>query len=98
MAYKSANLTCLVPRFGGGDNLAADPGGYTVALWSYRAITGDNTLAQMQANNFITNGGDVGLRVGDLIIMVQDTVDASWMLVSAISAAGLVSTIVVSNP
>ena len=98
MAYKSANLTCLVPRFGGGDNLVGDDGGYTVSLWAYRNGGAGDSLATMQANNYITNGNDVGLRVGDLIIIVQDTVDASWMLVSAISAAGLVSTIVVSNP
>lgn len=98
MAYKSANLQAIFPRMGTGDNVAADDGGYAVALWSYRAITGDNTLAEMQAGDFITDGLDKGLRVGDAILFVQDATDASWALVTAISAAGLVTTVVVSNP
>ena len=98
MAYKTANLQAIFPRMGTGDNLAADDGGYAVALWSYRAITGDNTLAQMQAASFITDGNDKGMRVGDAILFVQDATDASWGLVTAISAAGLVTTVIVSNP
>jgi len=83
---------------GTGDNVAADDGGFAVGLWSYRAETGDNTLAQMQAASFISDGNDKGMRVGDAVLFVQDTVDASWGLVSAITAAGLVTTIIVSNP
>lgn len=98
MAYKSANLQLLIPRVGGGDNVAADDGGYGVALWSYRAITGDNTLAQMQAGGFITDGGDKGVKVGDVIIFVENAVDASWGLVTAVAAGGAVTTVVVSNP
>lgn len=98
MAYKSANLQQVFPRMGTGDNVAADDGGYAVGVWSYRAITADNTLAQMQAASFISDGDDKGMRVGDVVIFVEDTVDASWGLVSAISAAGLVTTIIVSNP
>ncbi len=98
MAYKRANLTLLVPRLGTGENAAADDGGYGVALWGYRALTADNTLAQMQAANFITDGDEVGLKVGDIIIFVENGVDASWALVSAIAANGNVTTIIVSNP
>lgn len=83
---------------GSGDNLAADDGGYAVGLWSYRAITADNTLGNMQGAGFITDGNDKGMRIGDVVIFVEDTVDASWGLVSAIDAAGLVTTIIVSNP
>jgi len=98
MAYKSDNLQQMFPRMGTGDNAAADDGGYAVAQWSYRALTADNTLGNMQAASFITDGHDKGLRVGDVILFVEDTVDASWGLVSAIDAAGLVTTIIVSNP
>lgn len=97
MAFKSANLQLLIPRMGTGENAAADDGGYGVAVFSYRALTADNTLAQMQANGFITDAADYGIRVGDVIIMVENGVDASWMLVSAITA-GAADTIVVSNP
>ena len=98
MAYKSDNLQQVFPRLGTGDNLAADDGGYAVGVWSYRAITGDNTLAEMQADDFISDGNDKGVKPGDVIIFVEDTVDASWALVDTVSAAGLVVTIVVSNP
>ena len=98
MAYKPDNLQNLIPRLGTADNLAADDGGYGVGVWSYRAITGDNTLADMQAANFILDGNDKGVKVGDVIIFVEDTVDASWALVDTVSAAGLVVTIIVSNP
>lgn len=98
MAFKSANLQLLIPRMGTADNAAADDGGYGVNVFSYRALTADNTLAQMQAAGFITNGPDYGVKVGDIIIFVEDTVDASWGLVSAIAANGDVTTVVVSNP
>lgn len=96
MAYSTNNLNVCFPRMGEGENLAN--AGYSSAMWSYRDITAGNTLAQMQAGDFITDGNDKGLRVGDIIVFIEDTVDASWALVSAISAAGLVTTIVLSNP
>jgi hypothetical protein len=98
VAYKPANLVNIVPRLGTGDNLAADDGGYSVALWSYRQITGDDALATMVADNYITDGNDRGLKVGDLVIFVEDTVDSSWKQVNTVSAAGLVTFITVSNP
>ena len=97
MAYKSANLQQITPRMGTGDNLAADDGGYAVAIWSYRAITADNTLAQMQASGFISDADDKGLRIGDVVVFVEDTVDASWGVVDAITA-GAADTIILSNP
>lgn len=97
MAYKSGNLQQVVPRMGTGENLAADDGGYGVAIWSYRAITGDNTLAQMQASGFITDADEKGLRIGDIVVFVEDTVDASWGVVDAITASAA-DTIILSNP
>jgi hypothetical protein len=88
----------MIPRLGTGDNLAADDGGYSVALWSYRQITGDGDLATMVADNYITDGNDKGLKVGDIVIFVEDTVDSSWKQVNTVSAAGLVTFITVSNP
>lgn len=97
MAYKSANLQQITPRMGTGENLAADDGGYGVAIWSYRAITADNTLANMQASGFITDADDKGLRIGDIVVFVEDTVDASWGVVDAIVAQAA-DTIILSNP
>lgn len=97
MAFKSANLTLLVPRVGTGDNLEADDGGYGVALWAYRSITGNDDLAAMQVDEFISNAEDYGIRIGDIIIMVEDAVDSSWMQVVSFTSGGA-DTIVVSNP
>lgn len=97
MAYKSANLQNVIPRVGEGENLAADDGGYGVAIWTYRAITADNTLAQMQASGFISDADDKGLKIGDIVVFVEDTVDASWGVVDAITA-GAADTIILSNP
>jgi hypothetical protein len=88
----------MIPRLGTADNLAAEDGGYGVGLWSYRQITGDGDLATMIADDYITDGNDRGLKVGDLVIFVEDNVDSSWMQVDTIDAAGLVTFIVVSNP
>lgn len=98
MAYKSANLVNMIPRMGTGDNLAADDGGYSLGLWSYRQITGDGDLATMVADDYITDGNDKGLKVGDIVIFVEDNVDSSWQQVDTIDVDGLVTFIVVSNP
>lgn len=97
MAFKSANLTLLIPRVGSGENLEADDGGYGVAVFAYRSITANDNLAAMQTDEFITNAADYGVAIGDVIIMVEDGVDASWMLVSAFTG-GNADTIIVSNP
>lgn len=97
MAFKSANLTLLVPRMGTGDNVAADDGGYGVALFAYRGLTGDDDLATMQADEFIENAEDLGMRIGDIVIMVEDAVDSSWMQVVSFTSGGA-DTVVVSNP
>lgn len=97
MAYKSDNLQLLIPRVGTGENTAAENGGYGVAVWSYRAITADNTLGNMQASGFITDADEKGLKIGDIVVFVEDTVDASWGVVSAIVASAA-DTIILSNP
>ena len=98
MAYKPASLTCLVPRLGSADNLVGDDGGRGVALWAYRGLTAEDDLAAMQTDDFIDDANDTGIQVGDIVIFVEDTVDASFGFVDTISAAGLVTTLIVSNP
>ena len=95
MAFNSKNLTLLVPRVGSAEGVA--DAGYGTGLWAYRDITANDNLAAMQTDGFITDAADYGLQVGDLVIMIEDTVDASWMLVSGLTA-GDADTIVVSNP
>ena len=97
MAYNTKNLQVLIPRLGTGDNLEAEDGGYAVAIFSYRALTADDALADMQASGFISDADDRGLKIGDIVVFVEDTVDAAWGVVDAITA-GAADTIILSNP
>lgn len=56
-----------------------------VQLWDYRSLDG---AATVDAANYITNGGSLGMRVGD-IVFVTDT-DASPVIVTMhqVSATG----------
>jgi len=82
---------------GTADNVVGDDGGYGVAIFAYRAITADNTLADMQTDEFVEDAEDLGVRIGDIIIFVEETVDASWALVVSFTNLGA-DTIIVSNP
>lgn len=95
MAYNANNLNLCSPRMGEGENLAN--AGYSAAMWVYRDITANDNLAAMQASGFISDADDQGIRVGDLVCFIEDTVDASWALVSVITA-GAADTIILSNP
>jgi hypothetical protein len=95
MAFNSKNLTLLQPRVGSAEGEA--DAGYGTALWAYRDITANDNLAAMQTDGFITSAADYGLQIGDVVIMIEDTVDASWMLVSGLTG-GDADTIVISNP
>jgi hypothetical protein len=60
-------------------------GGVGPQTWSYRST---DAAATVDAANYITNGGDLGMRVGDLVY-VTDT-DASPVIVTLhqVSATG----------
>ena len=94
MAYATANLNICAPRVGEGENLA--DAGWSSAMWTYRDSGGD-VLATMIADDFITDGNDKGLRVGDIIAIIETAVDASWVIVDTIDAAGLVAVTLFSN-
>ena len=93
MAYAANNLNLCAPRVGQGENLA--DAGWSSAMWVYRDSGGD-VLATMIADDFITDGDDQGLRVGDIIAFVETAVDASWVIVDTITA-GLVAVTLFSN-
>ncbi len=95
MAYDTKNLNLCMPRLGEGEDLA--DAGFSSAMWSYRDVGGDN-LATMTTDNFITDGLDRGVRVGDFISFIETAVDAEWMIVDTVSAAGLVAVTSFSNP
>ena len=95
MAYSANNLNVLIPRVGAGAGGAN--AGFSVAVFAYRDSSGDN-LATMVADNYITDGGDQGVQVGDIIAFVETAVDGEWMIVDTVSAAGLVAVTSFSNP
>jgi hypothetical protein len=98
VAYNTKNLQLITPRLGSGDNLEADPdSGYAIAIWSYRALTADDALADMQDSGFIDDADERGLKIGDIVVFVEDTVDAAWGVVDAITASAA-DTIILSNP
>ena len=96
MAFKSANLTLCIPRLGSGENLAADDGGYSSAQFVYRAITADNTLAQMITDGFVLNADDNGVQIGDVICFIESDVGASWQMVNGIGGSGALAADVVA--
>lgn len=94
MAYATANLNVCIPRLGEGENLA--DAGFSSAMWAYRDV-GSDVLATMVADNFIDDGNDRGVRPGDIIAFVETGVDASWVIVDTVDAAGLVAVTLFSN-
>jgi hypothetical protein len=88
MAYDAKNLNLTSARMGEGENAAN--AGYSSASWVYRDSGGD-VLATMIADNYITDGDDQGIKVGDMIAFIETGVAAQWHIVDSISAAGLVA-------
>ena len=60
MAYTTATLDCLVPRIGAGP-----------ALWMY--TTTDTTLGTVDVDGYFSDGADMGLVAGDVMIIVGAT-------------------------
>lgn len=92
MSYSPNSLNLLIPRVGGGDDLTSE----SSAVWSYRE-TGDAILAVMVADDYITDGDEQGVKVGDAILFTETAVDAAWGTVDTVTA-GLVGIILMSNP
>lgn len=81
MAYNSANLMLLVPRF---DNVPA--GGQ---LWVYSSA---DAVATVVAQDYITNPVDIGMQVNDLVIIIDTATPlisfSRVKTVSAVAATG----------
>lgn len=74
MAYSTSNPPAkLVDTVGGG-----------VALWAYKSTDDDATV---NGAGYITNAGDLGMEVGDLVFVVDTTTPkGSFHYVASISA------------
>jgi hypothetical protein len=86
MAYDANNLNQCFVRVGSGEGGAN--AGFGVGMWTYRSA---EALATVIADNFITDGGDQGIKVGDAILFIETASGGTWAEVDTVSAAGLVA-------
>lgn len=77
MAYVAANLHCLVPRVGQDGN----------AIW---ALEGTDVHTDADAADFISDGDDRGMRVGDFLFYRKTTATIGGTLhtVETVTAGG----------
>lgn len=66
MAYNSDSLNVHVPRLGGGDDALK----LASASFIYRSV---DVAATVIAAGFIDDGADKGIKVGDLLIVLDET-------------------------
>lgn len=79
MAYQPTGVRCMVPRLGAGP-----------AIWMYN-YTGAEYAGLSAGGTYFTDGRDVGLKSGDLMIGLQASASASnlWLAqISSISSNG----------
>lgn len=77
MAYVPANLICAVPRLGGLGN----------AIWT---LEGTDVHTDVDANDFISDGSDKGMKVGDFLFYRKTTATIGGTLhtVETVTAGG----------
>ncbi len=87
MAYATNSLNLCIPRMGEG----LDAGSLSFARYAY--ISAD-AIATVIAAGYITDGNDKGLRVNDVVEVVDSNVPSiDVCLVTVVTAAGLVTMI-----
>lgn len=87
MAYNTTSLNVHVPRVGGGDDALQ----LASASYIYRSV---DTAATVIAAGFIDDGGDKGVKVGDLLIVLDQTTPlATTHIVTVVAANGDVTAV-----
>jgi len=79
MAYVSADLNCISPRLGTSG----------AALWTYRSAA--DAVGTIVGAGHISDGIKKGLKVNDVVIVIDDVTTVDLCVVTAISAAGAVT-------
>lgn len=83
MAYDTKSLNVQLPRMGEGENLA--DAGFTSNQFIYRSA---DDFATVIAAGYIDDGDDKGLRVNDVVCVVDDnTPAAEWALVTVVDVS-----------
>lgn len=87
MAYNTESLNCVNPRMGGGDDALK----LQSATFHYRSV---DTAATVIAAGFIDDGGEKGIKVGDLLVVLDQTTPlATTHIVTVVDAAGDVTAV-----
>ena len=87
MAYNTNSLNIQIPRLGGGDDALQ----LSSARFCYRSV---DVAATVIAAGFIDDGGDKGLKVGDeLVVLDQTTPLATTHIVTVVAANGDVTAV-----
>ena len=86
MAYDTKSLVTVIPRMGEGEGGAN--AGETAAVHIYRSA---DPRATVIGAGYIDDGVDKGIRVNDILIIVDNAAVATIHLVSVVTAAGLVT-------
>ena len=87
MAYNTDSLQCDLPRLGGGDDALK----LSSATFKYRSV---DAAATVIAAGFISDGGDKGVKVGDLLVVLDTATPlATVHIVTVVTAAGAVTAV-----
>jgi len=84
MAYISKNLSTLIPRLGTGEDDA--DASASAAMHCYRSVT--DARAVIIAAGYIDDGNDKGIKVNDIMLIVDDGAAATIHIVSVVAANG----------
>ena len=84
MAYISKNLSTLIPRLGTGEDVA--DASATSAIHLYRTLTDARSV--VIGAGYISDGNDKGLKVNDILLIVDDGAVATLHLISVVAANG----------
>lgn len=84
MAYISKNLSTLIPRLGTGEDVA--DGSATSAIHMYRSVTDARSV--VIGAGYIDDGGDKGLKVNDILLVVDDATVCTLHLITVVAANG----------
>ncbi len=92
MGYLSKNLATMIPRMGTGED--SEDAGATLALHSYRSAA-DNVAAIIAAG-YIDDGNDKGIKLNDVVIVIDDLASIDLCMVTVVAANGDVTMIQLS--
>lgn len=89
MGYLTKNLAVMIPRLGTGED--SEDAGATLALYSYRSAA--DAVGTIIGAGYIDDGVDKGLKVNDVVIVIDDEATIDLCLVTVVASNGNVTMI-----